>query len=61
MDNYCSRAKETGGNGDVVLQKMLKIKWTERIKNEEVLRRVEEKINIMNTVRRRRGRYLVSY
>jgi hypothetical protein len=39
-------------------RRMLKIKWTERITNEEVLRRVGEKRNIMNTVRRRRGRYI---
>jgi hypothetical protein len=36
---------------------MLKIKWTERITKEEVLRRVGEKRNFMNTVRRRRGRF----
>jgi hypothetical protein len=33
----------------------MKVKWTERITNEEVLRTVREKKN-MNTVRRRRGR-----
>jgi hypothetical protein len=36
---------------------MMKVKWTERITNEEVLRRVGEKRNIMNTLRRRRGRF----
>jgi hypothetical protein len=33
---------------------MMKVKWTERITNEEVLRRVGEKRNIVNTQRRRR-------
>jgi hypothetical protein len=37
---------------------MLKIKWTERITNEEVLRRVGEKRNIMNVFRRSRGRFI---
>jgi hypothetical protein len=37
---------------------MLKIKWIERITNEEVLRRVGEKKNIMNTFRRSRGRFI---
>jgi hypothetical protein len=30
---------------------MMKVKWTERITDEEVLRRVGEKGNIMNTLR----------
>jgi hypothetical protein len=38
--------------------RILKIKWTERISKEEVLGRVGEKRNIMNTVRRRRGRFI---
>jgi hypothetical protein len=37
---------------------MMKVKWTEGITNEEVLRRVGEKRNIMNTHRRRRGRFI---
>jgi hypothetical protein len=39
-------------------RRMLKIKWTERITNEEVLRIVGEKRNIMITVRKRRGRFI---
>jgi hypothetical protein len=38
--------------------RMMKVKWTERITNEEVLRRVVEKRNIMPTLKRRRGRFL---
>jgi hypothetical protein len=39
-------------------RRMMKIKWTERITNEEVLRRVGEKRNIINTLRRRNGKYI---
>jgi hypothetical protein len=38
--------------------RMLKIKWTDRITNEETLSIKEEKRNIMNAVRRRRGRLI---
>jgi hypothetical protein len=38
-------------------KRMMKIKWTESISNEEVLRRVGEKRNIMKTLRRR-GRFI---
>jgi hypothetical protein len=34
-------------------RRMLRVKWTGRIYNEEVLIRVGEKRNIMNTLRRR--------
>jgi hypothetical protein len=37
-------------------RRMMNVKWTERITNKEVLRRVGEKRNIMNTLRRRRSR-----
>jgi hypothetical protein len=37
---------------------MMKVKWTERITNEEVLRRVGEERNIMNTLKRRIGRLI---
>jgi hypothetical protein len=36
---------------------MMKIKWNERISNEEILIRVEEKIN-MNALRRRKGKFI---
>jgi hypothetical protein len=39
-------------------RRMMKAKWTERVTNEEVLRRVGEKRNIMNTLTRRRGRFI---
>jgi hypothetical protein len=39
-------------------RRMLKVKWTERITNEEVLRRVGEKRNIINALRRRRGIFI---
>jgi hypothetical protein len=40
------------------LRIMMKIKWTERITNEEVLRTAREKINIKSSLRRRRGRFI---
>jgi hypothetical protein len=36
----------------------MKIKWAERITNEGVLRRVGEKRNIINTLRRGRDRFI---
>jgi hypothetical protein len=36
----------------------MKIKWTERITKAEIPRRVRERRNIMNTLRRRRGRFI---
>jgi hypothetical protein len=46
MDMWCYR-------------RMMKVKWTERITNEDVLRIVGEKRYIMNTLRRKR--YLLVY
>jgi hypothetical protein len=40
-------------------RRMMKVNWTERITNEGVLRRVGEKRNIMDTLKRRRGRFIV--
>jgi hypothetical protein len=37
---------------------MLKIKWTERITNKGVLRRVGEKRNIIKSLNRRRGSFI---
>jgi hypothetical protein len=37
---------------------MIKVKWTERITNEEVLRRLREKRNIINSLRRREGEWM---
>jgi hypothetical protein len=39
-------------------RKIIKIMWTERITYEEILRRVGEKRNIMNSFKRRRGRFI---
>ena len=33
---------------------MMKIKWIDRVSNEEVLRRVEEKRSLLKTLKRRR-------
>jgi hypothetical protein len=39
-------------------RRMMKIKWTDRITNVEVVRRVGEMKSIMNTLRRRRGKFI---
>ena len=36
-------------------RKMLKISWTDRVKNEEVLHRVKEERNVPHTVKRRKA------
>jgi hypothetical protein len=37
---------------------MKKVSWTERVKNQEVLRRVSEGRNILRTVNRRKGSWV---
>jgi hypothetical protein len=37
---------------------MMKIKWTDRTTNEEVLKRVGVDRKIMNTLRTRRGKFI---
>jgi hypothetical protein len=37
---------------------MEKIIWTDRVTNEEVLRRVKEEKNIIHTVKRRKGNWI---
>ena len=39
-------------------RRMLKIKWTDKIRNEEVYRRVEEKRTLWNTIEKRRTRWI---
>jgi hypothetical protein len=39
-------------------RRMMKVKWTERVTGEEVLRRVVGKRNIRNSLRRRRGKFI---
>jgi hypothetical protein len=39
-------------------RRMEKISWTDHVRNEEVLRRVEEERNIIHTIRRRRGHWI---
>jgi hypothetical protein len=34
---------------------MEKISWTDRVRNEEVLRRVKEERNIVHTIKRKKG------
>ena len=46
--------KKTGGDRDVVLEKDGKISWTDKISNEEVLRRVGEERHLMNLLRNRK-------
>jgi hypothetical protein len=38
-------------------RRMVKIMWTGRVTNQEVLRRAGEKRNIINTLRSRRGKF----
>ena len=40
-----------------VWRRMEKISWTERVRNEEVLRRVGEQRTLINTIRRRKARW----
>jgi hypothetical protein len=47
MDNKRRRTKEVGVNGMWYYRRMIKIKWTERITNDEALKRAEEKRNQM--------------
>jgi hypothetical protein len=37
---------------------MLKIKWTDKIRNEEVLRRIDEERTLWNTIDERRTRWI---
>jgi hypothetical protein len=37
---------------------MEKISWTDRVRNKEVLHRVEEERNILHTVKRRKGNWI---
>jgi hypothetical protein len=34
---------------------MQKISWTDRVRNEEVVHRVKDKINILRTIKRRKA------
>jgi hypothetical protein len=42
----------------VVLLKVEKISWTDRVRNEEVLHRVKEERNILHTVKRRKDNWI---
>jgi hypothetical protein len=35
-----------------------KISWTDRVKNEDVLQRVEEERNILHTLKHRKGKWI---
>ena len=37
---------------------MEKISWTDRVRNEEVLRRVKEERNITHTIKRRKANWI---
>src|SRR5215510_8259351 len=39
-------------------KRMEKISWTDRVRNEEVLRRVNEDRNILHTIKRRKGNWI---
>jgi hypothetical protein len=39
-------------------RRMEKISWTDRVRNEEVLRRVKEERNILHTVKRRKANWI---
>ena len=36
----------------------MEVSWTDRVRNEEVLRGVKEKINILNTIERRETNWI---
>jgi hypothetical protein len=39
-------------------RRMEKISWTDRMRNEEVLHRVKEERNILNTIKRRKAKWI---
>jgi hypothetical protein len=43
---------------DVLLEK---VSWTHRVKNREVLHRVNEELNVLHTIKRRKGNWIVHF
>ena len=58
MDVKIGRKKETGSDGDVVVEEDGKISYTERVTNEEVLRRVGEERQLLNFIRNRKKNWI---
>jgi hypothetical protein len=42
-------------------RRMEKISWTDRVRHDEVLQRVQEDRNILHTVKCRKGSWIVTY
>ena len=59
MDIKKRRNKEIGSGGDVdVEEDAKKISFTERVTNEEVLRRMEEERQLLNLIRNRHNNWI---
>ncbi|KAI5721796.1 hypothetical protein M8J77_025821 [Diaphorina citri] len=58
VDHEEERGKIPGKFRDVALEKNGKIKWSDKIRNEEVLRRVGEERSILKTIKKRKANWL---
>ena len=50
--------KQLGKFCNVTIERMEKISWTDRVKNEKVLHRVKEERNIIHTLKRRKTNFI---
>ena len=58
LDNWRSGEKKIGSFRNVCYRRMMNIKWMDRITNEEVLRRIEEKRTLWKSLKKRRGQMM---
>ena len=58
MDTAGSRSEKPGKFRSVVLEKDGKISWTDHMRNEEVLLRVQEQRNILHEISKRKANWI---